>query len=212
MSVTPAVMCSRAVSLLPVPVAARYRGGRNNNITTLVEFFEAGTPQRLSEIELGPPCYTEDIAHQAENAGFNVEYAYVTTNVLGSFSRGGGQGTNPERFQGGDGPPTSGALEGGFRQGDCESGKAWRVRTGTHHFSSERTKSRRHPLGIQDEGRQSIQGPTGRAGVVTSPRDRLRWHLFSRVQAPEHPDGTCNRPGTGLRGLHAGRPNSISQR
>ena len=36
---------------------------------------------------------------------------------------GGEQGTNPERLQGGDGPTTSGALEGGFIQGDRESGK-----------------------------------------------------------------------------------------
>ena len=44
------------------------------------------TLQRLSELELGLPCYTEDIAHQTENTSFNVEYAYVATNVLGNFS------------------------------------------------------------------------------------------------------------------------------
>ena len=99
----------------------------------------------------------------------------------------------------------------GFRNLDHESGKAWGVRAGTHHFSSKRTKRCRHPLGIQDQGRQSIQGPTGRDGVVTSPRDRLRRHLCPRVQAPEHPDDTYNRSGAGLRGLHAGRANSISQ-
>ena len=59
----------------------------------------------------------------------------------------------------------------GFRKLDRESGKLWGVRAGAHHFSSERTRSRRHPLGIQDQGRRSIQGPTGRDGVVTSPRD-----------------------------------------
>ena len=53
----------------------------------MAEFFEADTLQRLSELELGPPCYTGDIAHQVENASFNVEYAYVATNALGSFSR-----------------------------------------------------------------------------------------------------------------------------
>ena len=87
------------------------------------------------------------------------------------------QGTNLKHLQGGDDPPTSGALKGGFRQGDRESGKAWRVRAGTHHFSFERTRSRRHPLGMQDQGRRTIQEPTGRAEVVTSPRDRLRRHL-----------------------------------
>ena len=88
--VTPAVTRSRAVSLLPMPVATRYGGGRNSNRATLVELFEAGTLQRLSELELGPPCYTEDIAHQVENASFNVEYAYVATSALGIFSGGGG--------------------------------------------------------------------------------------------------------------------------
>ena len=207
--VTPVVTRSRAASLLPVPVTTRYGGGRNNNRATLAELFEAGTLQRLSELELGPPCYTENIAHQAESASFNVEYAYVATNALGSFSGGGEHGTNPEHLRRGDSPPTSDALEGGFRQGDRESGKAWRVGVGTHHFRSKRTKRCRHPLGIQDPGRRSIQGPTSRA---TSPRDRLRRHLFPHVQALEYPDGTCNRRGAGLRGLHAGRANNISQR
>ena len=83
--VTPAVTRSRAASVLPVPVATRYEGGRNNNKATLAEIFEVGTLQRLSELELETPCYTEDIAHQAESASFNVEYAYVATNALGRF-------------------------------------------------------------------------------------------------------------------------------
>ena len=175
--VTPAVPRSRVASLLPVPVATRYGRGRKNNRATLAELFEAGTLQRLNGLEMGPPCYTEDTAHQ--------------------------------HLQGGDNPPTSGASEGGFRQGDRESGKAWYGRAGTYHFSSERTKSRRHPLSLQDQGRRSKQGPTGRAAVVTSTRDRLRRHLCPCVQAPEHPDGTCDRRGAGLRGLHAGHANSI---
>ena len=84
--VTPAVTRSRAKSLVPVPVATRYGGGRNNNGETLAELLEASTLQRLSEPELEPPCYTEDIAHQAKNASFNIEYAYVATNALESFS------------------------------------------------------------------------------------------------------------------------------
>ena len=52
----------------------------------MAELFEAGTLQRLSELELGPPCYTEDIAHLTEKASFDVEYAYVATNALGNFS------------------------------------------------------------------------------------------------------------------------------
>ena len=59
--------------------------GRNNDKATLAELFEAGTPQRLSKLELGPPCYLGEIVHQAENASSNVEYAYVATNALGSF-------------------------------------------------------------------------------------------------------------------------------
>ena len=86
--VTPAVTCDRAASLLPVPVATHYGGGCNNNRATLAELFRAGTLQRLSELELGPPCYTEDIAHQAENASFDVDYGYVATNALGSFAGG----------------------------------------------------------------------------------------------------------------------------
>ena len=58
----------------------------------------------------------EDIAHQAENASFNVEYTYAATNALGSFSGGEEQGTNPEHLQGSEDPLTSGALEIGFRQ------------------------------------------------------------------------------------------------
>ena len=87
--VTPAVTRSRAARLLPVTFATRHGGGRNNNRATLTELFEAGTLKRLNELELGPPCYTQDIAHQAENASFNVEHAYVATNELGSFSGGG---------------------------------------------------------------------------------------------------------------------------
>ena len=33
----------------------------------------------------------EDIAHQAENARFNIERTYVATNALGSFSGGEGK-------------------------------------------------------------------------------------------------------------------------
>ena len=44
--VTPALTRSRAASLLPVPVATGYGGGRNNNRATLAELFEAGTLQR----------------------------------------------------------------------------------------------------------------------------------------------------------------------
>ena len=150
--VTPTVTRSRATSLVPVLVATRYGGGCNNNGATLAELFEASTLQRLSELELEPPCYTKDIAHQAKNASFSLEYAYVATYALESFSGGGEQGTNPEHLQGGDDPPTSGALEGGFRQGYRESGKAWRVRADTHHFSTEQTKGRRHSLGIRDQG------------------------------------------------------------
>ena len=71
-----------------MPVATSYDGGCTNNIATLAELFEAGTLQHLSELELGPPCYMEDIAHQAENASVNVDYTYVTTKALGSFSGG----------------------------------------------------------------------------------------------------------------------------
>ena len=84
--VTPAVTRSRAASILPVPVATRYERGRNNDRATLAELFEAGTLQRLSEPELGQSCYTDDIAHQTENANFNIECAYVAINALGSFS------------------------------------------------------------------------------------------------------------------------------
>ena len=69
-----------------MPVATHYGGGRNNNKETLAELFKAGTLQRLRELELGPPCYTKYIAHQARQ--FNVEYAYVVTNALRSFSWG----------------------------------------------------------------------------------------------------------------------------
>ena len=48
-----------------------------------------GTLQRLSELELESPCYTEDIAHSS----FNIEYAYVATNALGSFF--GGENKEP---------------------------------------------------------------------------------------------------------------------
>ena len=52
--VTPPATHCRAASTLPVPVATRSGGGRSNNIATLAECFEAGTLQRLSELELGP--------------------------------------------------------------------------------------------------------------------------------------------------------------
>ena len=97
--VTPTVTRSRSASFLPVPVATRYGGGRNNNRATLAELFEAGTLQRLSELELGPPRYTEDIAHQTKNASFNVEYAHVATNALGNFSGGENKEQIPNTFK-----------------------------------------------------------------------------------------------------------------
>ena len=115
----PAGTRSRAASLVPVPVATRYGGGRNNNKATLAELLEADTLQRSSELKLEPPWYTEDIAHQAENASFNVEYAYVITNALGSFSGGEDKKQIPNTFK----EAMSGALEGSFRQEDRESGK-----------------------------------------------------------------------------------------
>ena len=65
----------------------------------MAELFEADTLQRLSELELGPPCYTEDIAHQAENASFDVQYAYVATNALESFSGGENKEQIPNIFK-----------------------------------------------------------------------------------------------------------------
>ena len=85
--VTPAVTRSRAASLLTVPVATSYEGGRNNR-ATFVEIFEAGTRQCLSELNLGSSCYTENIAYQPKSASFNIAYAYVATDALGSFSGG----------------------------------------------------------------------------------------------------------------------------
>ena len=49
--VIPAVTRSRTASLLLVPVATRYGGGRNNNRATLAELFDPGTLQRLSELD-----------------------------------------------------------------------------------------------------------------------------------------------------------------
>ena len=66
-----------------MPVATRCGGSHNNNKVTLAELFEAGTLQRFSELELGPPCYTEA---NAENASFDIEYVNVATNALRSFS------------------------------------------------------------------------------------------------------------------------------
>ena len=97
--VTPAVTSSRAASRLPVPVATRYGGGRNNNRAALAELFESGTLQRLSELELGQSCFAEDITHQAENVSFNVEYVYVAINALASFSGGGNNGQIPNNFK-----------------------------------------------------------------------------------------------------------------
>ena len=109
--VTLAVTPSRAASLLPVPIATRYGEGRNNNRAALADIFEAGTLQRfLSKLELGQPCYTEELAQQADSTSFNVEYALVATNALRSFSGGKEPGTNPEHLQGGDDFPKSGAL------------------------------------------------------------------------------------------------------
>ena len=58
-----------------------------------------GTQQCLNELGPGPPCYTEDIAHQAKNGSFNVEYAYVATNTLGSFSGGENKEQIPNTFK-----------------------------------------------------------------------------------------------------------------
>ena len=41
----------------------------------------------------------EDIAHQAGNASFNVEYAYVATNALESFSGGKSKKQVPNTFK-----------------------------------------------------------------------------------------------------------------
>ena len=73
--------------------------GRNNNRTTLAERFDPGTLQRLSELELEPLCYMEDIAHQAEKANFNTEYAYVATNALESFWGGKSKKQIPNTFK-----------------------------------------------------------------------------------------------------------------
>ena len=97
--VTPAVTHSRAANLLPVPVATRYGGDHNNNRATLAELFEVDTLQPLRELELGPPYYAEDIAHQAQNDSFNLEYAYVATNALGSFSGGDNKEQIPNTFK-----------------------------------------------------------------------------------------------------------------
>ena len=97
--VNPTVTRSREASLSPVPVATRYGGGRNNNRATLAELFEAGTLQSSSELEPGSPSYTEDIAHQTKNASFNVEYAYVAINALGSFRGGENKEQIPNAFK-----------------------------------------------------------------------------------------------------------------
>ena len=82
-----------------MPVATRYEGGRNRNIATVAEIFEVRTLQRLKELELALPYCTGDIEHQTENATFNVEYSYVATNALGSFSVGENMGQIPNTFK-----------------------------------------------------------------------------------------------------------------
>ena len=82
-----------------MPVATRYGGGRNNNRATLAEVVEAETLQHLNELRLGPPCYMVTIAHQAENASSNVEYAYVATNALGRLSGGENKNQMPNTFK-----------------------------------------------------------------------------------------------------------------
>ena len=96
MGVPPAATRSRAACLLPVPVATRCGGSHHNNKTTLAELSEAGTLQRLRELELGPLCYTEVIA---ENASFNIEYANGAPNALGSFSGGENKEQVPNAFK-----------------------------------------------------------------------------------------------------------------
>ena len=81
--------------------ACRYtlRGRPQQQQSNFGGAFEAGKLQRLSKIELELPCYTEDIAHLVEKGSFNVEYAYVATNALGSFWGGQDKKQIPNTFK-----------------------------------------------------------------------------------------------------------------
>ena len=208
--VTPTITRSRAASLLFEPVTTRYDGGRNDNRATLAELFEAGTLQRLSELELGPLCFMEDIAHQAENARFNVEYTDAATNALGSFSGGENKEQIPNTFK--EAMTLSQAAR--WKLASDRRSRVWKSMTCTRWYPSLQFRTDEKsstPVEYTRSRQTENTGPTGRAGVVTSPRDRLRWDLYPRMHAPEHPGGTCNRRGAGLRDLHARRANSISQ-
>ena len=177
-----------------------------------MEIFEAGTPERLSELELGPPCYTENIAHQAETASFNVEHAYIATNALGIFSGGENKEQIPNTLKEEMTPPQA---------------ARWKVASDKEIASLEKHGVyARVPVPLVPNGRKVV----GTRWVYKIKADKvyngrlvmLGWSqvpgidcggIFAPVlQAPEHPDGTCNRRGAGLRGLHAGRANSISRR
>ena len=176
-----------------------------------MKLFEAGTLQRLSELKLGPSCYTEDITHQAENASFNVEYAYVATNALDSFSGGESKEQIPNTFKEAMTLPQAARwkLASDKEIASLEKHGVYELVPITSVPNGRKVVGTRWVYNIKADG--IYKGPTGRARMVTSPRDRLWWHLCPRGQAPEHPNGTCNRRGAGLRGLHAGRANSISQ-
>ena len=118
---------------------------------------------------------------------------------------------NLEKHGGFELVPITGALECGIGQEDRESGEEQRLRTGTDYVISRRTQSCWHQVGVQNQGGQYLQGSACRARVFENPRRRLRWHLRSRTQAPEHPHDARNHGGAGLRGAHAGRIDRISQ-
>ena len=208
--VTPVFTRSRAASLFPVPFATRYGVGHNNTRATLVELFEAGTLQRLSKLQLRPSCYTKDIVHLAENANVNIEYAYVATNALGSFS--GWRTRNKSRTPSRRRWPSHKRRVGRWLQ--TRRSRVWKSMACTSCYPSLRFRTDETssvPAGYTRSRQTEYTRADWSCWVVTSPRDPLRGYLFPRVQAPEHPDGTCNRRAAGLRGLHAGRASSISQ-
>ena len=178
----------------------------NNNHAALAELFQPSTLHKLRQQGLYANTDTPDTAHRLDAEVVAAVVAYTITNTQSSCSGREESDRVPSTFKEAMGLPQAASWK---TASDKE------IATLEKHGVFDLVQITSVPVGHKVVGTRwvlKIKADSTFKGRLffTDPWRRLRRHLRSRVQAPEHPHDTSNCGGTKLRGAHVGRADGLS--